>query len=111
TLGGNAAVLIEAGGVRVLTDPWLSERVGPWRRARPCGFGPDLLQGVSAVLISHAHPDHLDPASLARVPRSTPVFCPHGTPLQRLRALAFCHVHPLMEWQSAPLELGPLELE
>src|ERR1051326_6081321 len=78
TLGGNAAVLIEAAGARVLTDPWLSDRIGPGRRLRPAAVGGEALRDLDAVLVSHAHPDHLDPPSLRRLAPGTPVLSPGG---------------------------------
>jgi L-ascorbate metabolism protein UlaG (beta-lactamase superfamily) len=85
TLGGNATVLIEIGRFRVLTDPWFTERVGPWRRWRPCAFDPARLGPLDAVLVSHAHPDHLDLASLAFIDPQTPVLTPGGAPYRKLR--------------------------
>jgi L-ascorbate metabolism protein UlaG (beta-lactamase superfamily) len=56
-------VLIEIGGVRLLTDPVLRGRVAHLRRQ---GGGVDVaaLGPLDGVLISHAHLDHLDLASL-----------------------------------------------
>jgi L-ascorbate metabolism protein UlaG (beta-lactamase superfamily) len=56
-------VLIELGGVRLLTDPILRGRVAHLRRH---GGGVDVaaLGRIDGVLISHAHLDHLDLASL-----------------------------------------------
>lgn len=61
---GHSTVLIELDGVRLLTDPLLRRRVLHLRRV-----GADAAQigRVDAVLISHAHADHLDAASLERV--------------------------------------------
>jgi L-ascorbate metabolism protein UlaG (beta-lactamase superfamily) len=100
TLGGNATVLLEWGDARVVTDPWLSDRVGPWRRLRPARLSLARVRRATLVLISHAHPDHLDPATLARVPPGTPVISPHGGPLQRLRSIGLKAVRPLGLWES-----------
>jgi L-ascorbate metabolism protein UlaG (beta-lactamase superfamily) len=100
TLGGNATVLIEAAGVRILTDPWLTERLGPLRRLRACGLAPEQLRPLSAVLISHAHPDHLHPESLALLPTDVPLLAPQAPPAARLRALGRGPLHPLAEWQE-----------
>jgi L-ascorbate metabolism protein UlaG (beta-lactamase superfamily) len=63
-------VLIELGGVRLLTDPVLRPRVMHLRRhsAPPAA---DLSRRLDAVLISHLHHDHLDLPSLRNlsVPR------------------------------------------
>jgi L-ascorbate metabolism protein UlaG (beta-lactamase superfamily) len=71
TYVGHATVLIELDGVRILTDPILRSRLGPLRRLGPTPV-PSELGAVDAVLVSHAHPDHFDRASLRAV---------HGDPL------------------------------
>jgi L-ascorbate metabolism protein UlaG (beta-lactamase superfamily) len=73
---GHSTTLLEVGGARLLTDPVLSERIGHIRRIAPPPSG-DL--GCDAVLISHAHHDHLDVRSLRRVPRGVPVIAPAGS--------------------------------
>ena len=75
TYVGHATTLVDLGGTRLLTDPLLRSRVGPIRRivAPP---GADSSAGLDAVLISHAHHDHLDVPSLRRIPRDVPVIAP-----------------------------------
>lgn len=99
-LGGNAAVLLRCGAVRVATDPWLGEHVGPWRRLRPPAFRSEALADLTACLISHAHPDHLDIPSLGRMPRETPVLCPAGASARRLKAGGFAGRRVLAEWEA-----------
>jgi L-ascorbate metabolism protein UlaG (beta-lactamase superfamily) len=78
TYVGHATVLVELGGVRLLTDPVLRGRVGPLRRQ---GAPPDprLAEGIDALLISHLHHDHADIPSLRRLSGGVPVFAPPGT--------------------------------
>jgi L-ascorbate metabolism protein UlaG (beta-lactamase superfamily) len=64
TFVGHATVLLELGGVRLLTDPVLRGRVAHLRRHGPRPEPPDRLD---AVLVSHMHYDHLDLASLRMV--------------------------------------------
>ena len=59
---GHATVVIDLDGVRLLTDPLLRTRVAHLRRVVP--VDAKALRGVDAVLISHAHYDHLDLPSL-----------------------------------------------
>ncbi|MFN3651358.1 MAG: MBL fold metallo-hydrolase [Armatimonadota bacterium] len=99
TLGGNAAVLLQADNLRVATDPWLSDRIGPWSRWRPAGLRPEELAPLDALLISHAHPDHLDLRSLRDLPPETPVLTPGGTPLRALTRAGFRNVFPQREWE------------
>jgi L-ascorbate metabolism protein UlaG (beta-lactamase superfamily) len=71
---GHATVLLELSGVRLLTDPVLRSRVVHLRRRAPEPADPGALD---AVLISHAHRDHLDLPSLRRLdPRATVVAAP-----------------------------------
>jgi L-ascorbate metabolism protein UlaG (beta-lactamase superfamily) len=71
---GHSTTLVETVGARVITDPLLRGRVAHLRRAAP-PVGP--IDGIDAVLISHAHRDHLDLPSLKRLPR-VPVVVPRG---------------------------------
>ena len=76
TFVGHSTTLIEMDGVRLLTDPVLTERIGYIHRIVPA---PPRCPTVDAVLISHAHHDHLDLRSLRRVPRGVPVIAPRGS--------------------------------
>jgi L-ascorbate metabolism protein UlaG (beta-lactamase superfamily) len=73
---GHATVALHLGGVRLLTDPLLRNRVAHLRRA--VKVDATALRGVDAVLISHLHYDHLDLPSLQRLGRDMPVVAPHG---------------------------------
>jgi L-ascorbate metabolism protein UlaG (beta-lactamase superfamily) len=75
TYVGHATTLIEVDGTRLLTDPVLRTRVGHIRRLVPVADGVPRLD---AVLVSHAHFDHLDLPSLRGLPRGIPVIAPHG---------------------------------
>ncbi len=74
---GHATVLIEAGGTRILTDPFLRNRLGPLERHGPLP-DPESLGNIDVVLISHGHRDHFDPASLSAVPGRPTVVVPRG---------------------------------
>jgi len=73
---GHATVLIDLDGVRLLTDPLLRTRVAHLRRAAP--VDAKALRGIDAVLISHAHYDHLDLPSLEKLGKKLPVVVPRG---------------------------------
>lgn len=66
TFVGHSTVLIELGGARLLTDPVLRERVLHIRRHAPMP-APEVARDIDAVLISHTHADHFDPASVREV--------------------------------------------
>ena len=73
TYVGHATTLIELDGAVLLTDPLLRPRFGHVRRIAPA---PAALPDVDAVLISHAHRDHLDLPSLRRVPDTVRAYAP-----------------------------------
>jgi L-ascorbate metabolism protein UlaG (beta-lactamase superfamily) len=92
TYVGHATVLIDLDGVRLLTDPAVRPRVLHLRRVVP--MRADALRGVDAVLLSHAHWDHLDLPSLDRLGKDMPIVCPGGV-AALLRRRRFAHVTPL----------------
>jgi L-ascorbate metabolism protein UlaG (beta-lactamase superfamily) len=69
-------VLLEHGGVRLLTDPVLRTRVAHLRRH---GAAPQVPEQLDAVLISHLHYDHLDLPSLKMLPDEVRVLAPMGS--------------------------------
>lgn len=60
---GHATVLLQVGGVQLLTDPLLRARLAHITRRVPA-VAPAALGRVDAVLISHVHLDHLDRPTL-----------------------------------------------
>ncbi|MFA6112534.1 MAG: MBL fold metallo-hydrolase [Sphingomonas sp.] len=72
TMIGHATLLIQAGGVNLLTDPVWSDRASPLSSAGPKrvtapGIAFEHLPPIHAVLLSHNHYDHLDLATLRRL--------------------------------------------
>ena len=78
---GHATVLLRIGGMTILTDPVFSSRVGvglglvtagPRRLTSPA-LSLRELPPIDLILISHAHFDHLDRPTLAKMRKSIPV--------------------------------------
>ncbi|MFL5755760.1 MAG: MBL fold metallo-hydrolase [Chloroflexota bacterium] len=84
TFLGHSTLLIEIDGLRVLTDPVL-HGLGPVRR-QVDPVDPDVLADVDAVFISHGHHDHLDLASLRRIPGRPVILVPRGLGVLASRA-------------------------
>jgi len=69
---GQAPLLIQLGGLNLLTDPHFSSRASPvawWgpQRVVPPGLALADLPNIDLVLISHNHYDHLDESSIRRL--------------------------------------------
>jgi len=70
TFINHSTVLLDIGGVRVITDPIYAERASPFAFAGPArvrepGVPFAELPPIDVVLVSHDHYDHLDTATLA----------------------------------------------
>ena len=77
TYVGHATVLIELDGVRILTDPVLTRRLGLLLRRGPTPILAEL-DPIDAVLLSHPHPDHFHRASLRAIGGDPLVVVPRG---------------------------------
>ena len=86
---GHSTVLIEIDGARFLTDPLLRRRLVHITRRAPA-VDPTALGRIDAVLISHAHRDHLDLPTLRSLGGGVPVIAPRGA-ARHLRGLGDVH--------------------
>jgi L-ascorbate metabolism protein UlaG (beta-lactamase superfamily) len=77
TYVGHATVLAELSESRLLTDPLLGAGILHVRRRVPLPVVEDL-EPITAILISHAHRDHLDHSSLRQLPAECPLLVPAG---------------------------------
>lgn len=76
TYFASSTVLVEAGGIKILMDPWLEdgEYYGSWAHFPPVDVDYSLLDDVSFIYISHIHPDHMSKATLAKLNKSIPIL-------------------------------------
>ena len=84
---GHSTVLINFYGVNILTDPLLVDHagvhvlfgtIGPKRLVAPA-LKPKQLPKIDLVLLSHAHMDHLNFATLRTFPNTTRAVTAHAT--------------------------------
>ena len=75
---GHASTLIESEGAVVYTDPVFSRSVFGLRRSVPFPRDPETLPDPTAVLISHAHYDHLDLPSFKYFSSRATIVLPKG---------------------------------
>ena len=110
TFIGHSSFLLQVDGRKVLIDPVFSKRLILLRRQRRPGVLMEELPPIDLVLLTHAHMDHLDLASLRRVVRATrrltgrapEVVVPRGTPSFATVSGAGAWVGPMMKLPSAP---------
>ncbi|MEV6774510.1 MBL fold metallo-hydrolase [Nocardia sp. NPDC051030] len=104
----HASVLLDFGGARILTDPWLSERrfyyQGEPRSIATAADLPDL----AGIVISHEHYDHCDLDALASYPDKSVPFAVAKGIAAKVRAAGFPNVTELDPWQTT--RLGPVEV-
>ncbi len=111
TFIGHSSFLVQMAGKNLLIDPVFAKRLILLRRARRPGLRIADLPPVDAVLLTHAHMDHLNVPSLRKIVRhakrltgvAPEVIVPKGVG-DLVEKLGFRSVTELQWWQSATLE-------
>lgn len=97
---GHATLLVGIRGHWFLTDPMFSDRLaGMLQRKVAPAIAPSELPALDAILVSHAHFDHLDLPSLRRL-ADAPLLVPPGIPTFLPADLPQHQVVALDTWQS-----------
>jgi L-ascorbate metabolism protein UlaG (beta-lactamase superfamily) len=108
---GHATLLIELGGLRLLTDPNFDAQLGRMlKRVAVPSPALDALPSLHAVLVTHMHADHLSFASLAALARKTDVAPPVYAPPAVARWIGkrgYPDVRPVLPGEVIRLEGGP----
>jgi L-ascorbate metabolism protein UlaG (beta-lactamase superfamily) len=77
TYVGHATLLLRFADLCVLTDPNFDNKLGYFLpRVSPPGVGIAELPRIDAILLTHAHADHLSFGSLRALPADIPIYAP-----------------------------------
>jgi L-ascorbate metabolism protein UlaG (beta-lactamase superfamily) len=111
----NATLVVEYGGKKFLIDPMLAEK------GTLPAFGPEvglpdaprqdqknplvslptsiesIIQGIDAVIVTHLHPDHWDPAAIEALPKDIKLFSQNEEDATEIRKAGFQNVEVLQE--------------
>lgn len=104
TYVGHATLLVEINGARILTDPNFEPNLGGFLpRVSPPGIALNALPVLDALLLTHAHADHLSFTSLDQLPRDIPLYAPPAVARWLVRK-GYRHALPLDAGET--IELG-----
>jgi L-ascorbate metabolism protein UlaG (beta-lactamase superfamily) len=107
---GHATLLLEIEGTRILTDPNFETSLGRFLpRVSAPGIALEALPKLNALLLTHAHADHLSFKSLDALPRDIPLFAP-GSVAQWLNRKGYSHAQPLNPGGTEHLAEGALRI-
>jgi len=107
TFIGHSSFLLQTGGQSLLIDPVFATHLILMRRQRRAGILIKDLPSIDAVLLTHAHMDHLNRPSLRSINREmrrrgrrAPIAIVPLSVTDLVRDLGFSAVHELNWWQS-----------
>jgi L-ascorbate metabolism protein UlaG (beta-lactamase superfamily) len=118
TFIGHSSFLLQLNGCNVLIDPVFATRLILLRRKRRAGIRVRDLPRIDAVLLTHAHMDHLNRPSLRAITREmrrrklpAPVaIVPRGVE-DLVATLGFRATTPLQWWESTTIgDTAPLRI-
>jgi L-ascorbate metabolism protein UlaG (beta-lactamase superfamily) len=107
---GHATLLLETTGARILTDPNFESTLGRvLPRVTAPGVAIEALPRLDALLLTHAHADHLSFKSLDRLPQDIPLFAPPAV-ARWLARKGYGHAVPIGGGESVMIPGTTLQL-
>jgi len=112
---GHSTFLIQLGGKNLIVDPVFANWLVVLHRLRKPGVAIKDLPAIDAVLLTHAHMDHLNLPSLRRIIRHTrnlsgkaPAVIVPSNVAELVKDLGFSSVTQLAWWEST--QLGSIDI-
>ena len=115
----SATLRLEYAGQHLLIDPYLAAKFSrpsfTGRSPNPMvdlPFSPqEVIANIDAVIVSHLHSDHFDPAAQELLPKETPILC---QPLDEapITSMGFHHVTPIVDslvWHGITITRTPCQ--
>jgi UDP-MurNAc hydroxylase len=115
TYYGQACTLVEAGGLRILTDPWLTEGayLGTWFHTHvlaEAGVTPENFPSeIDYLFLSHEHQDHTDATALKHFRPEIPILIcqfPNQKFRKYLEGLGFTNIRESLPGATIDLPEG-----
>jgi L-ascorbate metabolism protein UlaG (beta-lactamase superfamily) len=115
----SATIRLEYAGQQILIDPYLASKFSrPSFTGRspnplvelPCS-PEEVIADIDAVVISHLHSDHFDPAAQALIPKDIPILC-QPEDAAPIADLGFRQVTPILDslyWQGINMTRTPCQ--
>jgi CMP-N-acetylneuraminate monooxygenase len=109
-LVSHACLDLQLGAENLLIDPWIEGTafLGAWVHYPTSPVRLEELR-PSVLVVTHEHSDHLNPRSLARFPRRTPILFPdfpNGRVARKIEALGFENRRAMRFGEPVLLESG-----
>ncbi len=115
----SATIRLEYAGQQILIDPYLA---GKHSRPSFTGRSPnplvelpcspeEVIAGIDAVLVSHLHSDHFDPAAQALLQKDTHILCQPGDAAP-IAGMGFMQVTPILDslsWRGITITRTPCQ--
>jgi L-ascorbate metabolism protein UlaG (beta-lactamase superfamily) len=115
----SATLRLDYAGQQLLIDPYLAAKFSrpsfTGRSPNPMvdlPFSPqEVIADIDAVIVSHLHSDHFDPAAQELLPKDTPILC-QPPDEQPITYMGFHHVTPIEEslvWHGITITRTPCQ--
>jgi L-ascorbate metabolism protein UlaG (beta-lactamase superfamily) len=115
----SATLRLEYAGRRILIDPYLAAKFSrpsfTGKSPNPMidlPFSPqEVISNIDAIIVSHLHSDHFDPAAQELLPKDTPILC---QPMDEvpITSMGFHHVTPVVDslvWHGITITRTPCQ--